>query len=327
VRITYAGTSHLARTWALETGAVRPARFDLNYLTLSVPDAFGRMVRGLEFDASEMSLASFISLVAGGDRRLVGVPVFPARYFRHRQIYVRDGSGIDRPEALAGRRVGVPDYHQTAALWARAFLLHDYAVSPGSLVWVRGGLDRPGRFEQLGLVPPAGVRIEDAPDGRSLGELLVSGEIDAVVAPRAPAVFRPGSPVVRLFPDYEEVERDYFRRTGIFPIMHLVVLARARYEAARGLATALLEAFVESKRRGWALLEDAGVEPIADPWWSARAAEVRALFGGDPFPYGIERNRAVLEAALDYAVEQELVRVRPALADLFAPETLEHPGG
>ncbi len=302
-----------------------PAGFDLNYLTLPVPDAFGRMVRHREFDASELSLASYMALVAAGDRRFVGLPIFPARYFRHRQLYVRRGAGIERPEDLRGRRVGVPDYHQTAALWARGFLLHDYGVAPESFTWVRGGLDRPGSFEQLGLPPPAGVELEDAPPGRSIGELLASGDLDAVIAPRAPAVFGPGSTVCRLFPDYAEVERDYFRRTGLFPIMHLVVLSRERYEATPSLAVALLEAFIEAKRHGHALLRRAGA--LADPWWSTRLEELERAFGGDPFPYGLEPNRHVLEAAAGYAAEQGLLERRIEISELFAAETREHPGG
>jgi 4,5-dihydroxyphthalate decarboxylase len=325
--VSYAGASHLARTAALESGAVSPEGFELTYLALPVPDAFARMVRHGEFDASELSLAAYMAMVAAGDRRFVGLPIFPARYFRQRQLYVREGSGLEHPQDLAGRRVGVPDYHQTAALWARAFLLHDYGLAPESLRWVRGGLDRPGRLEQLGLAPPATVSLEDAPEGRSLGELLLAGELDALIAPRSPAVFRPGSPVVRLFPDYARVERDYYARTGIFPIMHLVVVARERLEQAPTLACALLEAFVESKRRGHAALLDPEGDPLADPWWEERVGELERLFGGDPFPYGLERNRAVLEAALAYAWEQGLLARPLEPEELFAPETWSHRGG
>ena len=285
------------------------------------------MVRHAEFDASEMSLASYMGMVAAGDRRFVGLPIFPARYFRQRQIYVREGSGIERPHELAGRRVGVPDYHQTAAMWARAFLLHDHEVAPESLHWIRGGLDRPGRFEQLGLRPPSGIRIDDAPAGRSLGEMLAAGDLDAVIAPRAPAVYRPGSPVRRLFRDYAAVERDYFRRTGIFPIMHLVVVARRQHELHPTLAVALLDAFVSSKRHGYAILGDPEIDAFAHPWWRERADELELLFGGDPFPYGLERNRDVLEAAVRYAAEQGLVERLLNVTELFAAETWAHPGG
>ncbi len=326
-RITYAGVSHLSRTLALESGEVLPEGFELNYLTLTVPDAFGRMVRHGEFEASEMSLASYLGMVAGGDGRFVGLPIFPARYFRQRQVYVREGAGIEVPADLAGGRVGVPDYHQTAAMWARAFLLHDYGVAPESLHWVRGGLDRPGGHEQLGLRLPAGIDVANAPPGRSLGDLLERGELDAVLAPRAPTVFRPGGPVRRLFADYAEIERDYHRRTGIFPIMHLVVLRREVHAAHPTLAVALLDAFIESKRRGNAILADRAVEAVADPWWTERREEIDRAFGGDPFPYGLEPNRAVLEAAVTYALEQGLVDRPLAVEELFAPETLAHPGG
>ncbi|HEX4520617.1 MAG TPA: hypothetical protein VH063_13635 [Gaiellaceae bacterium] len=326
-RIAYAGVSHFARTLALESGEVSPEGFELNYLPLAVPDAFGRMVRHGEFDAAEMSLASYMGMVGGGDTRFVGLPIFPARYFRQRQIYVNEEAGIEAPADLAGKRVGLPDYHQTAAMWARAFLLHDHDVTPESLYWVRGGLDRPGSFEQLGLRLPTGVEVKDAPEGRFLGEMLDAGDLDAVLAPRPPAVFRPGGAVRRLFPDYPSVERDYFRRTRIFPIMHLVVLRAEVYEAHPTLAVALLEAFVESRRRGRATLVDREVEAIADPWWEERRDELEQLFGGDPFPYGVEPNRRVLEAAVAYASEQGLVDRVLAVEELFAPETVSHPGG
>jgi 4,5-dihydroxyphthalate decarboxylase len=326
-RIAYAGVSHFARTLALESGAVAPAGFDLTFLALPVPDAFGRMVAHVEFDAAELSLASYMGLVASGDTRFVGLPIFPARYFRHRQLYVHAGSSIERPADLIGRRVGIPDYHQTAALWIRGFLQHDYGVGPESMRWIRGGLDRPGGHERLGLPPPTGVRLSEAPAGRSLGELLAAGEIDALVAPRAPAAYAPGGPIRRLFADYAAVERDYHRRTGIFPIMHLVVLSREAYSSAPELAVALLEAFVEAKRIGNELLRDGRFEAVADPWWQLRLEELEQRFGGDPFPYGIEANRPVIEAAIRYAHEQGLLARRIELEELFAPETHAHPGG
>ncbi len=326
-RIAYAGVSHFVRTLALESGAVRPAGFDLNFLALTVPDAFGRMVRHAEFDAAEMSLASYLGFVARGDRRLVGLPIFPARYFRHRQLYVNASAWIDGPADLVGRRIGIPDYHQTAAMWIRAFLEHDYGVSPQSLHWVRGGLDRPGGHEQLGLPVPDGIDLVDAPAGATLSGMLAGGELDALIAPRPPAGYGDGGPVRRLFADYAAVERDYLARTGIFPIMHLVVLARPVYEENPELAVALLEAFVEAKRVGHARLREEGFDAIADPWWSERLDELDAAFGGDPYPYGLEANRHVLTSALAYAYEQGLVERPLALEELFAAETLAHAGG
>ena len=241
------------------------------------------MVRHREFDASEMSLASFMALVAAGDRRFVGLPIFPARSFRHRQLYVRRGAGIERPEDLPGKRVGVPDYHQTAALWARGFLLHDYGVAPETLRWVRGGLDRPGSFEQLGLRRPAAVAVEDAPPGRWLGEMLASGDLDAVIAPRAPADnFGPGERVRRLFP---ELRRG---RARLLPTHRPL----PDHAPRRPLAGATTEGLTPSLRRSRCSRRSsrpsgtgtpccAWTGALADPWWSTRLEELDALFGGD----------------------------------------------
>ncbi len=324
LRLTYAGESHFDRTHLLESGEVVPDGIDLTYLEVGVRDLFRRMAQFAEFDVSEMSVSTMLMLLSRGDDRFVGLPVFPSRHFRHRQIYVRTEAGIEVPADLVGRRVGVPEYQMTAALWIRAVLEHDYGVTPRDLHWHVGGLNAPYSAERLRHDPPPGVRIESIAPDRTLSELLLAGEIDAITSSQPPLPFREGSPAVRrLFPDFRTVERDYWVRTGFLPIMHMVVMRRDVYEANRWIAASLLDAFVKSRARGYARLHDPDVPPITHPWWMDELEQLDALFGGDPFRYGFERNRAILEAMSEYSLEQGLSLRKVAIEELFAPEVLE----
>jgi 4,5-dihydroxyphthalate decarboxylase len=322
--LRYAGAAYLDRTRALERGDVRPDGIELEYVHFAdVADLFRVMATDPEFDASEMSLSTYLVMLTRGDRRLVGLPVFPSRAFRHSQVYVNAAAGIGEPADLAGRNVGVPEYQITAAVWIRAFLQHDYGVGPDRMRWWTGGLSAPGGEERLPHDAPPGVTIERIGGDRTLESMLAAGELDALVTVRPPEPFLDGSGrVVRLFPDYRSVEEAYFRRTAIFPIMHLVVLRRDVYEAHPWAARALVDAFEESKRRGRARLGEFGTLAVMHPWLPAELEAVAALFGGDPFAYGVEPNLAVLEAFLRFSVEQNLAAHAVSPSDLFAPETL-----
>jgi 4,5-dihydroxyphthalate decarboxylase len=315
------------RTRPLSDGLVQIDGVDPVYMALDPEEIFFRAFRRAEFDICELSMSSFTVKTAQGNCPYVGVPAFVSRAFRHTSIYVRTDR-IQKPADLKGKKIGVPEYQLTANVWARAILEDDHGVRPSDIHWFRGGLTETGRREKISITLPKGVRLDDIPEGRTLSSMLDAGEIDGFIGPRVPPGFERGDPKIGwLFPDPVAAAKDYYKRTGIFPIMHLVVVERRRYEADPSLAVALLEAFVESKRRGLAVLADAEVEAVADPWWSERTAELDRLFGGDPFPYGLERNRAVLEAAVGYAVEQGLVERRLDVTELFAAETRKHPGG
>ena len=326
-RVRYTGVSYYDKTRALERGEISPAGIELEYLRF---DDVGELFRVVAqdptaFDAAEMSLSTLTMMVSRGDDRLVGIPVFPSKAFRHSQVYVNAASGIEKPEDLAGRRVGVPEYQMTAALWIRAFLQHDYRVAPSQIHWLTGGLETPEYHERLRHDAPPGVTIELIPSDRTLLDMLAAGDIDALATANQPAPFSDGSGTVRrLFPDYRPVEEDYLRRTGYFPIMHTMVLKREIYESHPWAALALLEAFEEAKHLGRHRLRDLDTLAVMHPWIAAELDELKepfARFGGDPFVYGIEPNRHVLEAVMGYSYEQGLSARKVEIEELFAPET------
>jgi 4,5-dihydroxyphthalate decarboxylase len=256
------------------------------------------------------------------DERYVGLPIFPSRSFRHGYIFVNTSSGITSLEQLRDRRVGVTEYQQTAAVWIRGFMKDDYGVASEDVHWITGGLDtyEPERFP---IEMPERFRVEPSEEGRPLGGMLERGEIDVLLGARAPACFKRGDPhIKRLFPDYRAVERAYFERTGFFPIMHLVVLRRVIYEQHRWVAANILQAFTQAKDAGIARLWDTGSLACGVPWLLDELEEIRAVFGGDAWPYGIARNRAALEYIAAMSYDQGLSSRKLELADLFAPETL-----
>jgi 4,5-dihydroxyphthalate decarboxylase len=315
---------YLDRTLALATGEVTPMGVDLNFQPMAISELFRRMTRHAEFDAAELSLSTLMIMRSSGDDRFVAIPVFPARAFRQRQLYVNPESGIERPEDLAGKRVGLREYQITAALWMRAFLQHDFGVEPSSIHWRYGGVETPYWAERLEHATPAGVDLQRIPPDRSLVGMLEAGELDALALTHAPKSFHEGSPKIRrLFPDYRPVEQDYFRRTGYFPIMHTVVVRRDVYEANRWVATSLLRAFQEAKEAGRRRVRDMDILAVSDPWWETELEAVDEVFGGDPFPYGFAANANILEAATQYSFEQGLSQRKLDPAELFAPETFE----
>lgn len=324
LRLRYAGIAYFDRTRPLQVGEVAPEGIELEYVPFESPSGlFGRMVREAEFEASEMSLSTYLMLRSRGDDRFVAIPVFPSRAFRHSQVYVSARSGIARPADLAGRDVGVHQYQMTAAVWVRAFLEHDYGVPPAQIRWWVGGLREPGYAERLAHEPPPGVAIERIPEDRALEEMLAAGELDALVATFAPEPFRRGEGVERLFSDYRRVEEDYFRRTGLFPIMHTVVVRRDVYEASPWVARSLLEAFDESRRRARARLRHLGTLAVMHPWIADELERVEELLGGDPFVDGLEANLPALRALARYSLEQGLAERELDLRELFAEETLD----
>lgn len=327
--LTYAGLSYFDRTVPLEVGAVTVPGVDLNVVTFASPgDLFRRQAQHAEFDASEMSLSTFIALVARGDDRFVGLPVFVSRNFRHSQVYVHAGAGIDRPEDLAGRDVGIFEYQMTAGLWIRAFLQHDHGVTAGDLRWWEGGLTEPEYAERMPFELPESISVRRIPGDRTLEGMLEQGDLPALVTVQPPARFSsPESPVRRLFADHRAVERAYYLRTGLFPIMHLVVVRRDVYEANRWLAVSLLQAFTEAKAVGKRRLRAVTGLAVGLPWLAVELAEVDELFGGDAFPYGVAANRHVLEAATQYSLEQGLSPRHVEVEELFAPEVLVDPLG
>lgn len=324
VSITLA-TGRYDRTAALQDGRVRPEGIALTCLALNVENIFWRMLRHREFDASELSFGGYVVRRGRGLDDIAAIPVFLSRSFRHSSIYVRRDGEISGPEDLRGRRVGVPEYQMTAAVWVRGILADDFGLLPREVEWVEGGLEEPGR-QSAEPVAPAGVRIVPAPDGRSLSEMLVEGDLDALVTARTPAVFRRnGGPLVRLFSEPWVQEREYFRRTGIFPIMHTVGIRREVIDANPWIPQTLYRAFVQAKRLAQADLVQTSALPISLPFVLEHAATTEDLMGADPWPYGLEENRVTLETFVRYAVEQGLIAAAMPIEDLFVPSTHSTP--
>jgi 4,5-dihydroxyphthalate decarboxylase len=312
------------RTRALADGRVGVEGVDLTMLALSPEEIFFRMVRFEEFDVAELSLSTFV-LTIQQDAPFVAIPVFPSRSFRHNGIYVHSGAGIESPGQLAGRRVGIAEYQLTANVWIRGILADFHNVPVNSVSYVTGGLHQPGREEKVAIPGlPKDVEITGCPDGRTLSEMLVSGEIDALYTPRVPRPFLDHDPHVRrLFPDVREVEENYYRLTRIFPIMHVVAIRREVYQRNRWLASSLAKAFAQARDLAFSGLDETAALPFVLPWVYDEIGRVQALMGEDYWSYGLnDANVLTLKTFLRYAYEQGLAKEEIEPRDLFAPETL-----
>ena len=312
------------RTRALADGSVRAEGIDLNCLNLHVEETFYRMLRHREFDVAEMSLSSYAVSASRGDSPFIAIPVFPSRFFRQSCIFVSHRSGIREPSDLAGKRVGTPEYQMTAPVWIRGILQDEYVVAADSVEYWTGGEEEPGRDEKIALELPSNFRLRRIGATQTLSRMLADGDIDALYTARIPSTFRTEPAAVRrLFDSYADVERDYFRRTRIFPIMHTIVLRRDVYEAHRWIARSLMKAFEESKRRVIENLDTTSALTTMLPWQVEHVETARREMGDDWWPYGFEANRHVLDTFLRYHHEQGLSRQRMQPEALFAPETLE----
>ncbi len=312
------------RTRALQEGRVEVEGVELTYLPLRVEETFWRMLRYQEFDAAELSMGSYLMAREKGSPRLIAIPVFPSRAFRHSCIYINTDSGIKEPRDLVGKRVGVPEYQITMAIWARGILQHEYGVSPEKMKWFTGGEEHPGREDKVRHDLPASIDIRPIGPEQTLSSMLERGEIDAVISAHMPSPFVRRSPKVRrMIPNFREVEKDYYRRTKIFPIMHAVALREDFYERNPWVAQSLCKAFAESKRICQESMYEFSALKYMLAWSIAGMEEERELFGEDLWPYGLEANRHVLETLVGYAHEQGLLKSRLDLKSLFAPSTLD----
>ena len=310
------------RTRPLADGRVQIDGVDPVIMLLPPEEIFFRAFRFQDFDACELSLSSFTVKTARGDNPYVGVPVFPSRAFRHTSIYVRTDR-IKRPEDLKGRKVGIPEYQLTAIVWARAILEEDYGIKPSDITWVRGGIDEPGRVEKIKIALPEDVRLEDAPEGETISNLLGKGEIDGFIAPRPPHSGRAIPNVGWLFPDPALVAKNYYRRTQIFPIMHLLGVRQALAAEHPWLPAALLKAFEKAKALSLAALSDTSATKVTLPFVEESLKQARDLMGQDFWSYGVGPNRKTLEAFLRHHHEQGLSSRLVKVEELFHSSTLE----
>ncbi|TAK88316.1 MAG: ABC transporter substrate-binding protein [Betaproteobacteria bacterium] len=308
------------RTRAIFDGRVRVDGCELVATALEPEEAFHRAFKYEEFDVSELSLSSYTVQVARGEHRYAAIPAFVSRVFRHSGIYVRTDRGIARPQDLKGRTLGLPEYQMTANVWIRGMLQDEYGVRPSDVRWRNGGLEQPGREERTKLSLPPEIDLKAIAPGATLSAMLEAGELDGVLAARPPSCFTRGAPHVgRLFPDSRKAEQDYFRRTRIFPAMHVVGIRKALLAAHPWLAVNVMKAFVQAKALCWHELGQIGHLYNSLPWGVADFADARALMGEDYWSYGLEPNRHVLEAFTRYHHEQGLSPRKVSPEEMFAP--------
>ena len=310
------------RTRALEDGSIRPDGIDLTYLRLPVEETFFRMLRHREFDVAEMSLSTYVATLDTDPRPFVALPVFTSRMFRHGAVYVNADSGIRTPADLRGKRVGSPEFQLTAGVWVRGILAEHHGVPVDSVTYYTGGQETPGRIEKGAVQTDLDIR--PIPPGATLSQMLADGDLDALQTPRVPSPFSNGDRRVRrLFDDVVTVERDYYAATGIFPIMHVVVLRSDVYKRHRWMAQSLYKACVAARDDAYRRVYDSSALRFMEPWLIQHIEQSRELLGNDFWSYGLSSNEKVLDVFLRYHHEQGLSKQRYEPADLFAPETAE----
>jgi 4,5-dihydroxyphthalate decarboxylase len=307
------------RNRALLDGRVTIEGCRLDIVAGRAEEIFQRAFRHQEFDISELSLSTHLLTTGRGDSRYVAIPAFVSRAFRHSSIYIRADRGIHMPEDLRGKRIGVPDYQQTAGVWARGMLADEYGLSRSDIQWRMGGLAQPGRGARMALDLPSEIKVEPIESGRTLSTMLAAGDLDAVISPRAPSSLHGSNQIRRLFPDYRKAEEDYYRKTGLFPLMHVIGIRRELAERHPWLPVNVFAAFVKAKAAAVEDLSRIDTPAVTHPWMAEELARVRALMGDDVWPYGIEANRKELAALIRYAQADGLTKASLPLEDLNLP--------
>lgn len=306
------------RVRALIDGRVRVEGCEVNYLTMPVEELFERAFFHGEFDVAEIGFSPYLIALSRGAAPYVAIPVFLSRMFRHSAVYVRTDRGIDGPADLRGKRVGVPEYQMSAVLWFRGYLQDEYGIAASDLNWVQAGLEIPGRRDKFPLNLPDGFPLLSLKD-ETLSRMLADGRLDAVISARRPSCFVNGAPNVRrLFPDYRSAERDYYRKSGLFPIMHAVGIKRELLARHRWLAASLFKAFLQAKRLADAELAETTALKIGLPWVTAELEATKQVMGEDFWPYGVEQNRKTLAAMARYSYQQGLAVRMIEVEEMFA---------
>jgi 4,5-dihydroxyphthalate decarboxylase len=312
------------RVRPLTDGRVSIEGCEVNHLTMPVEECFERAYFHGEFEVAEIGFSPYLIALSRGVSPYVAVPVFLSRMFRHSAVYIRTDRGISGPADLRGKRIGVPEYQMSAVMWFRGHLQDEFGIAAKDINWVQGGLENPGRREKFPLNLPPGFPLASAPDGETLSGMLAGGTLDAVMAARRPSCFVSAHPQVsRLFPDYRAAERDYYRKTGIFPIMHALGVRRDVHQKNPWLAASLCKAFTKAKRLADAEFAETTALKIGLPWVNAEYDETRALMGDDYWSYGLNpQNRRTLEAMARYSFEQGLAVRLLSVDEMFAESTL-----
>jgi 4,5-dihydroxyphthalate decarboxylase len=312
------------RTRAILDGRVTVEGCATTYLPLYPEEIFHRAFRFQEFDVSELSFSSYIRTVAAGTSTYIGIPAFVSRIFRHSGIYIRTDAGIRAPADLKGKRVGLPEYQITAVVWMRGMMQYEYGVLPSDIRWRNGGQEQPGRQERTPLKPIPGLDLKPLGPDETLVDLLRAGELDALFTARAPSSYLNGEPhIARLFPDTRAAEQAYYKKTGLFPIMHLIGIRKSLAAQYPWLPVSVYKAFCEAKALAMTDLTDVNALMVTLPWLEAETKETMAIMGADFWKYGVHENMREIEALTQYLHEQGLVDRRVKVDELFAPSTFE----
>ena len=320
----------LDRVQAMIDGRVQVKDCDARF----VVDSIGAMNTNIfagphEHEVSEVGLHPFMLAYANeGFRKYSLIPVFPLRTFRHKSIFVRANGDIKKPEDLRGKIVSTPGFSSTSLTWLRGIIQHEYGVRPDEIKWVVSSKDSSagiaGKVSKQEDIRPDGLSISTGPEGKDESSLLLDGDVDALFHAAEPRAYVEGDDrIVRLFPDYREVERDYFARTGIFPIMHAVAIRNDVIDQYPWLPEAVFNAYSKAKQIMYDDLKNTGWATISLPWIGKELEETRALLGNNYWPYGIKANRKTLETLFQYSYEQGLAKRIIKIEDLFHPSTIE----
>jgi 4,5-dihydroxyphthalate decarboxylase len=303
------------------SGKVTAEGIDITHIDLPVEEIFSRFTRFREWHVSEMSMARYVSLISQGDPGITGIPVFPSRFFRQHAIYVATDRPIERPQDLAGRKVGIPEWVQTALVWVRAYLVHQAGVPLTAIDWYQAGVNVGGHVDEVKAIMPKGIRYTPVRE-KSLTDLLLAGEIDAMICARPPRLFEEGDPRIRrMFTDFRPVEEAYWKETGIFPMMHTIALRKDMVDQYPWIGPNLFKAFEKAKRRSITRALDGNICRFPIPWTFDYAEKSRETFGADFWPYGLEPNRKPLEAFVQYCHEQGVAHRKLAIEELY-PENV-----
>jgi len=307
------------RMQPLYTGEVKPKGVDLRFERIEAPrEIFDRMASENAFDLCEMSCSEFISRAVAGDKTFVALPIFPSRSFRHSFIAINKESGIKTPQDLAGKRIGVPLYTMTAAVWIRGHLIHDFNVDLSKVTWLQGSINSPTAHGEPTVMPMyRTISITNNNTGHSLSDLLNQGQLDAIIGTTLPNSMKGNPNIVRLFPNFRDIEKQYFKRTSIFPIMHLIIIKRSTYEKYPFIGKSLFDAFNESKNIALNRMKNLAALRYMLPWLADDLDEIESIFKGDPWPYGELENKLCIDTLVDYMLEQGIIGKRVSTNDLF----------
>ncbi|HTY67856.1 MAG TPA: ABC transporter substrate-binding protein [Alphaproteobacteria bacterium] len=312
------------RTRAIKDGRVPVEGCAVNYIGLEPEEIFHRAFKHDEFDVCELSFSSYVRSVDSGNPTYIGIPAFVSRVFRHSGIYVRTDHGIRQPSDLKGKLIGLPEYQITAVVWQRGIMQDEYGVKPTDIKWRQGGQEQPGRTERTPLKPIPGLDLQSIPSDKTLAGMLETGELDALFTARAPSCFLNKKPnIARLFPNYRDVEKAYYKKTGMFPTMHLVGIKRHLVEKHPWLPASLYKAFCEAKVYAMRDVREINALMVTLPWIEAEARETTELMGEDFWRYGVAENAKEIEAMTRYSYEQGLVKRKLSAEDLFAHSTID----